>query len=246
MNLQKSAAWVQSEPATRRAKALERPVPSAATWLQGFAAGRALSWALRTVRFVGHACKGVLRLIVEAIGRHTEGWPTQPTLAADAGCSERTVRSAVRELERRGFLTTRHVLPGQRLPDGRVTLSMRAVYAPGPVLRWFLAEAPRRARGRKTPTSSPPASARPKDHPATVADKTGKNTDRADRDVKPANVPFAAVARAVACGNAAGNTDVSHVARNGAEVGKAEAMTPTAWCAAAIAMLERLETRGAP
>jgi hypothetical protein len=57
---------------------------------------------------------------------HTEAWPSQAKIAAESGFSERSIRDAVKTLERGGFLRLRRARRG----DG----SERIFYAPGALL----------------------------------------------------------------------------------------------------------------
>lgn len=64
----------------------------------------ALRWA-RTVRHITSSQKLVLLLLADAANDHAEAWPSALTLAADACLSDRTVRSALDDLERQGLIS---------------------------------------------------------------------------------------------------------------------------------------------
>ena len=62
----------------------------------------------------GHASHVALALAVYYINGRNEAWPTQRTLATAAGLSEITVRRALHDLERHGFLKRRKGPPATK------------------------------------------------------------------------------------------------------------------------------------
>jgi len=56
--------------------------------------------------------KLVLLNLLERLGQNSSAWPSQKTISADTGLSERTVRDALRDLEEMRFITTQRRGPG--------------------------------------------------------------------------------------------------------------------------------------
>lgn len=78
------------------------------------------------------------KIVLLSIGCHIasndEGWPTQETLALYTSFTPRHVRRMVDDLVRKGFLVTRHVPRGGRLPNGTIAMNERVLYGCGPKL----------------------------------------------------------------------------------------------------------------
>lgn len=60
-----------------------------------------------------HAGHVALVLAVHYVNGRREAWPSQPELAAATGWSRRTVRAALRELERNGLVDVRRGHPAK-------------------------------------------------------------------------------------------------------------------------------------